>query len=210
MRDVPVPPGLRSRLVLALADPDVPSSASGVPALDGATQWGRTRTNRRRWIAASLAAVVALACGVSWQLLHQGASAPLSLATVRQYWADQVRRLGQAPALPDFNAHWDPRIQDGRWAGLALPGPPRGADLDGDGRHDAAMYPLRGGACLVVLAPGRIGDPPTSGSALAATKYYEPMAHVAWTIGEQVYVCYVPAGGDALRQLLVDVYQNVG
>jgi hypothetical protein len=38
------------------------------------------------------------------------------------------------------------------------------------------------------------------------------MPHVAWTIGEQVYVCYLPSGhdGNALQRLVDAVYQPIG
>ena len=209
MRDVPIPPGLKSRLILALTDA-AESFAAPPPSKASVGQSVPVPRYRRRWVlsAVAAAAAVALVGGVSWKLLQQDEPAPLALQTVRDYFAG---RLGDAdgPALPAFKADWDAQIMDGRWKNLASL-EPSGADIDGDGRQDAALYALSNGAYLVVLAPGRIADPPASGSALSATRVYFPMTHVAWTLKEQVYICFVPGGPDKLQQVLDAVYGRVG
>jgi len=77
--------------------------------------------------------------------------------------------------------------------------------MDDDGIQDGAVYPLRGGAFLVVMGPRRVDSPPP-----ARTVYYSPMAHAVWTVGEQVYLVFDPGGPDKLKALLDRVYGPVG
>ena len=196
MRDVPVPAGLKERLLAAaeLAE-SPPQVAQPVPAYN----------RRKLLLATSSAAALLIAAGVMW-IVGGGAPDPLAMNDVRQFWTEQLAEDAALASLPAFDGSFDAAIPDLRWAGN-LPGvEPQGADIDGDGRHDAAVYQF-GTGFLVVFPPDRIAHAPAAESPFAAERSYAPVLNVAWTDAGQVHLCFVRSGGErGLDAILTRVY----
>jgi hypothetical protein len=200
LRDVPVPTGLRERLLEAL------SEVTSEPP-EPAVQPRAARPERRRWW---MTAVVSTAAGLlvavaGWMLFGRGEPPVLALEDVRTWSLDHLRDTADVDALPELGGELSPDLADGRWGAVVGQTVPRGADVDGDGVQDAAVYALRGGVVLVVTGPGRIEARPST-----RTEFYTAPAHAAWTVGEQVYLVFVPGGREQLRKLLGQVYGAVG
>lgn len=197
LRAVDIPADLKSRLVASLPAENTalrPDEAS------------RPRPTRRRaFLAAASAAALLLVVGGVWWAGRRP-PAPLTAETVLDWCRTELadRPTSGAAALDEFDGAFDATIADGRWTSVLQDRAPRGADLDGDGRHDAAVYVLGNGGYLVVLPPNRVNDPPAAGSAKTAPAQYSPAPHVAWTLDQQMYVCVLPDGTrsrlDALLQ----------
>ena len=195
MRDVPVPAGLKERL-LAAAELTASPSQIAPPA--------RSYNRRKLLLATSSAAALLIAAGVMW-LVGGGAPDPLAMNDVRQFWARQLAEDATLASLPAFDGSFDAAIPDLRWASN-LPVEPLGADIDGDGRHDAAVYRFETGF-LVVIQPNRVADAPAADSPFAAERSYAPVLHVAWTDAGQVHLCFVRTGGErGLDAILNRVY----
>lgn len=195
VRDVPVPAGLKERL-LAAAELTAPPSQVAQPP--------RPSSRRKLLLATSSAAALLIAAGIMW--IVGGAPDPLAMNDVRQFWTQQLAEDASLDSLPAFDGSFDAAIPDLRWAGN-LPGvEPQGADIDGDGRHDAAVYQF-GTGFLVVFPPDRIADAPAAESPFAAERSYAPVLHVAWTDAGQVHLCFVRSGGErGLDAILNRVY----
>lgn len=199
IRDVPVPAGLKERL-LAAAEISAQPSVVRAPADQRSARYSR----RKVFVAVTSAAALLLAAAGTWLFTHD-APAPLAMSDVQAFWASRIEHGAALADLPEFDGSFDPAIQDGRWSG-AISASPLGADMDDDGRHDAAVYAFRTGF-LVIMQPGRVTGPPEAGSALSAQRSYRPVPNVAWTLDGQVYLCYVEQGGPpALEQVLSHIY----
>jgi hypothetical protein len=195
LRDVPVPSGLKERLLAA-----VELSVQPAPEEDRPSR----RSRRKVLLATISAAALLIAAGAAWLFTHD-VPVPLAMEEVRAWWSSRLERGEPVAELPAFDGSFDPTIQDGRWASL-IKAQPLGADIDGDGRHDAAVYQFTTGF-LVVMAPGRVSDAPDAGSAVSAPPSYRPAPNVAWTLDGQVYLCYVEQGGQrGLKEVLNRVY----
>jgi hypothetical protein len=200
LRDVPVPTGLRERLVLALTEA---KTEPPEPAVQPRAELPR---RRRWWMTAAVTTAAGLLVAVAgWMLLGRGEAPLLALDEVRTWLRDHLRNAADVDSLPALGDELSPVLADGRWGAVVGPTVPRGADVDGDGVQDAAVYALNGGAILVVTGPGRIAAPPA-----ARTDFYTPPVHSAWTVGEQVYLVFVPGGREQLKSLLNAVYRQVG
>jgi hypothetical protein len=199
IRDVRVPTGLRERLLAAAelaAQPPLPSQ----PAADQPTR----RSRRKVLVSVTSAAALLLAAGGAWLFTHDG-PAPLAMNEVQAFWSSHVEHGADVAELPAFDGSFDAAIQDGRWAS-AITAQPRGAGIDGDGRHDAAVYKFRTGF-LVVMQPDRVAGAPQVTSAVDAQRSYNPAPNVAWTLDGQVYLCYVVEGGPrGLEDVLSLIY----
>ena len=197
IRSVEVPADLQSRLLAALPAGDLPrvrdEAASSAPF-------------RRRSVLTAIAATVAtIAVGVWWAA--QAPPQPLTAETVLDWCRTNLTQSadGASATLAEFQDDIEPTIGDGRWESQLTDKIPRGADLDGDGKQDVAVYSLRVGY-LVVLPANRVTNPPSAGSARSAQPQYLPAPHVAWTVGGQMHVCFLPGGTrdqlDALLELV--------
>jgi hypothetical protein len=196
LRDVPVPTGLRERLVLALTEA---KSEPPQPTMEP--------PHRRRWWMTAIASTAAglLLAVAGWMMFGRGEPPVLALDDVRTWSVDHLRVTADLDALPALGEELSPVLADGRWAAVVGQTVPRGADVDGDGVQDAAVYALPNGAFLVVTGPNRIAALPAE-----RTDFYTPTVHSAWTVGEQVYLVFVPGGREHLKSLLNDVYGPVG
>lgn len=190
MGEVAVPADLRSRLSAAVEALDAP-----VRPLDSdgtvAGQPPDRRASRRAILLATSAAALLLAAGWRYVVTHRP-PAPLLAASVLDWWQQQLSAPGgfQWESLEEFDGQFEPAVADGRWQSRLI-GPPRGADIDQDGRDDAAVFAIREGF-LVVLPPGRVSDPPSAASAATAPRLYSPAPHVAWTQAGSMHICFAP------------------
>jgi hypothetical protein len=199
VRAVDVPADLQSRLIAALSAAD--------PAVRTDDPTRALRSRRRAFLAAASAAALLFAAVGTWWVT-QRQPAPLAAAAVLDWCRTTLAGdAGTASAaLAEFDGSFDAAVGDGRWASQLARQAPQGADVDGDGDHDAAVYAIRGGF-LVILPPGRVVDPPAAGSAGNAQRQYSPAPHVAWTFNQQMWVCILPGGSDRqLDALLNRVY----
>ena len=127
--------------------------------------------------------------------------------SVAQQFADVT--FNQYDELPGFTGGFDPAIDDGRWNRVTNSNP-RGVDLDGDGKQDAAVYWMNGPVqgVLLVLSPDLVDDPPSSPSARGPARLYNPV-RVAWLPrgSQKVHLCVLKRDGDDsdLDRLLRDV-----
>lgn len=198
IRETPIPAGLKERLLAAV-------ELSAQPVAASAVQSPNRPSRRKVLIATGSAATLLIAAGVAWFFGH-GAPTPLAMDEVQAYFDSRIAGGASLADLSAFDGSFDATIQDGRWADL-ITGQPVGADIDEDGRHDAALYQFRTGF-LVVMQPGRIPDGPQAESAVSAQPSYRPVPNVAWTLDGQVYLCYVEQGGPAgLKAVLDGVYR---
>lgn len=195
IRDVPVPAGLKERLLAAAELTVQPAAETPRPS---------RRARRKFLLATSSAAALLVAAGAAW-FFGGDAPHPIALHEVREFWSIQLSEPAAVEELPAFDGNFDPSIPDLRWADHFQEAP-QGADIDGDGLHDAAVYQFQTGF-LVVLAPGRIEDAPAAESPFAADQDYTPILNVAWTDAGQVHLCYVQKGGvNGLKAILDYVY----
>jgi hypothetical protein len=205
MRDVPLPEGLKERLLAALQ--------AAPPVSPGSREPAARRPSRRRplraWplVAAGLLAAVAL----GWAVLRPGET-PLSLEAARTTVAEQMANERLDPFDGSFDATVNPT-----WSGLLKLTPEcRGIDVNGSGRHDAAVYgfsarvghrPLKG--TLVVFATGRISNPPVESAPISSNVFYSPQPGVVCLVGNQVYLCYVEGDRSDLDALF-DLFKGLG
>lgn len=201
VRDVPVPTDLCARLQQAFAPPVETVQPRPV---ENTTK----RQARRAFVLATSAAALLIAAGWSFYRAHS-APAPLAATDVIDWWQAELARPGfDVAALPEFDGKFEATVGDERWRSLSST-EPRGADLNGDGADDAAVFPFSGGF-FVVLAPHRVSDPPSASSANSAKQLYLPVPHVAWTHNGSMHICFLLPGGtrDELEHLLHRIYGN--
>ena len=192
IRDVPVPPEARERLLQQLSRTNPgPSPAS--------TESGSRRPKRLRlWkTLAPIAAV--LVVGLIFYM-RRDTESHLTMTQVQDSVAKQFADVtfNQYDELPDFTGGFDAAIDDGRWNRVTNSNP-RGVDLDEDGKQDAAVYwmnsPVQG--VLLVLSPDLVDDPPSSPSPRGPARLYNPV-RVAWLPrdSKKVHICVLKRDGD--------------
>ncbi|QDU40194.1 hypothetical protein Mal4_45490 [Maioricimonas rarisocia] len=198
MEDVPVPDGLKDRLLQSLAEdaggPD--GQPKPVPAAAGRVD---RRTFARRLIGGAVLLLMG-ALGLGWYVSTR--EVPLTLADARSR-LNMLLTDAEQPlafdALEAFDGRFDAALPEGAWNDLVVGGP-RGVNINGRGGHDAAVYaidkPGRRGVrgWLFVFAPRRIVDGPDDSVPVEANAQYLPFPNVAWTEGNRVVVCYLEQG----------------
>lgn len=234
MRDVPVPAGLKERLLASLwqpdatngsdqPEPDVTAAKPFMRPVGDAANAASARVavqGRRRWLQAviGVAAAAALITGVF--VLWTQQPEPSNLLTM-----DDVRRQTtlDLSRLEAFNGQFHAPPPDGLWQHsrrIQFDETAKG-DLPGvDGKHRAALYKFtyrndRGEfhGVMLVMPKRFLNDPPTATMInterrdLYARRESGSYHTFAWqpADSELVYVCFVPAGGeavDALQQVL--------
>ena len=201
--DVPVPTGLRERLLLALADgaeADQTSDRSTRPAPPAS---GR-RLGRRGWIAAASGLAAGLAAGVYFAV----PDAPT--VTVAEARDAAVSALAGRTALTGFDGGFDPRPPFAWTSRLRFAERPFGVLPSESGRHRGAGYrfasrgprPVNG--VLLTFPAGSVVSPPTAASPedLGYAVRVRGTQSIAWTADGFVYVCCVDGNlGDLLRSL---------
>lgn len=199
--EVAVPAGLSSRLLAAVEALDAPVHPAAAN-LDVPEQPLDRRATRRAFLLATSAAGLLVAAGATWFVTHRP-PVPLLAGSVLNWWQQQLSAPGgfQLESLEEFDGQFEEVAVDGRWQSRLI-GPPRGADIDHDGRHDAAVFAIRDGF-LVVFPAGRVSDPPSVTSAASADRSYAPAPHVAWTQGDCMHICFMPGASSAQFERLL-------
>lgn len=226
MRDVPVPAGLKSRLLEALqrARADSGSSPAHDQAADGAApdeaastgRAGRERSSRRKLLV-KFALAACAAAAVLFVVVRSNRTAPEPLLTLDDVLASATL---DGSALPAFDGNFKAPLPGGVWRDPSRFAfrPSAAGDLTGDdGFHRAALYEFRirsprGGSIrgvLLVVPKERLQDPPAAPTInLERTDVYarRPSGQYhafSWTSESDgvVYVCFVPAGGESLKAL---------
>lgn len=204
-RDVPLPAGLKARLLAALEGAE-PAAAVRVADSEAATDAicsnGRRAARRRLVVSLGGAAICALLASGGWLFWHWQ-QPPVELAILTQQAIDEASaRLpvvspvaGELPfPLPaTMKTHLIgtvPRLLPAGEAGLYFFSMPLRGRAPVDGR-------------LLVVSARRLVSPPTAASFLAGQALYlGGYCTTAWTEGDFVYVCCVKGGEDNLRRLL--------
>ncbi|MBL8849136.1 MAG: hypothetical protein JNG89_05610 [Planctomycetaceae bacterium] len=201
VRQVAVPSDLQSRLRESLAATATLPQPATAPA-------EHVRPMRRALLVSAAAAALLIATGLTWYVGHRE-PAPLAAATVLDWWKSRLAEPNGADvrSLPTVDEGFDLTAVDPRWLRLSQ-ADPRGADLDNDGRQDAAVVPIAGGF-VVVLPANRVTDPPAARAAGNATPAYLPALHVAWTHNHSMHLCFLPGRSPReLQQLISKVYDG--
>lgn len=216
LTQVEVPVDLESRLLASLGAAASDAAASGAAASgtaepgpvllpsagadDATTSRSRSWRRWRSW--AVVAAAMLVAFGIGWWRHPLGQ--PLSLETV----SAQLTALepGAGNTGVPFDGGFDADVNDAVWQEAIGRAAPQGLDLDGRPGHDAAAYRFASGRVsgwLVVLPRSRIIDPPAASAPLRSQARYLPQPEVAWSSGEQVYLCVLDRGSldDLLREM---------
>jgi hypothetical protein len=187
MHDVPVPTGLKERL---LAQLPLAESVAVAPA--------RTRVSRRH-VLALLSGVAAsvLAAGVYWVANAQ--PQPVSVEQLRET-AEALRR-GEVEATI-FHGHFEPQPPAGHWRTVRFEPVIYGLAIDGTEHRAAAWRFTLGGriGVLAVIPASEVTQEPTERS-IFDRGYIGPHS-VAWSESGFVYVCTLEGGIDPLLRHL--------
>jgi hypothetical protein len=184
MHDVPVPAGLKERLL-----------ASIQPVLCGSATAPPTQRRRQRLLTRMAACVAAatVAAGIWWMTAMQTRPRQLDLAVVLTRAAALLAESGgqvSLASLPPFEQAFDLGTLTEWSRTVEL----RGVELDGRRGQDAAATLIRIGSGpqangIVLMIPAkRVRD--ASVLASHARVSYSPVAHAAWRSGEFIFVCY--------------------
>lgn len=228
MRDVPVPAGLKSRLLAEVATPraceeqdattEQPAALAGAVAVTPDAPLAspmpdppgrRQQRGRRRALLLALASTALLLLAAVTFFLARASQAPAwTMAELRH---DAGTAFQDFDDLPVFDGGFDPRLPEYGWEtsrAIAIARQPRGFP-PGTGPHAAALYyfalrdgrPGRVDGILLVTPKQNIAEPPANQRFNAQGVGSGPVSTVAWTEGEYVYVCVVRGGGDSLERV---------
>lgn len=226
MLDVPIPAGLKGRLLdslnLTTSEPTATESVSteSVPAetveknRPAAPQPVPTGFNRVRVrIVAAISVSALLLVGLFVFFPSQPPRPKFTLDTVR----DSANL--QLAALKPFDGNFQPQLPPGPWlrsSQISIKTPPKGDLRDESGAHRAASYGFsvqndRGrvfNGVLLVIPQSVLDDSPANAtfSSIGVQGNYisksgEKFHAVAWKSGKFVYVCFIPAGNEGLKSL---------
>ena len=198
IRQVAVPADLQSRLRESLA-----ATAAGSSPQPTVPRLNEARSLRRALLVSTAAAALLVATGLTWYVGHRE-PAPLAAATVLDWWKTRLAdpTTFDIRSLPELDENFELNVADPRWLNLSKAAA-RGADIDNDGRQDAAVLPIAGGF-LVVLPADRVTDPPAARAAGNGSMDYVPALHIAWTHNHSMHVCVLPGGSPRQLQQLID------
>ena len=215
MRDVPLPPGLKSRLLAGLearkTSANQASDAGQAPVMSADRDAGsarRQRGRRRARLLAFATTALALMVIVTFFFVRSSRAPSWTLAELRH---DARTGFQTFEGLATFDGDFEARLPEHGWEtsrAISIAEPPRGFPPEA-APHPAALY-------YFVLRDGR--RPPVAGVLLVTPrqnvveppqkKHFDPegvgsgpLSTVAWTEGEFVYVCAVRGGGDSLERV---------
>ncbi len=213
MQDVPIPAGLKDRLLAATIPADADDfGASQLEAEEAALEAvaelhdsssSKTRgPARRTWLQAALAVTAACLC-VGVGLWRFGYFEP-SQVTLEDFRDSATLDLAD---LPDFEGDFSPERPGFGWRAsphVVVETPAKGLSLDGGTLHQIALFQFRfqvrrrtvRGA-LMTVPLSRVADPPPAKSFIPGNVHYVATGQgefttVAWTERDLVYVCVVP------------------
>ena len=207
MRDVPVPSGLKARILDSLNTPaTVPAAKADDNQLQDTTSQPASST-RRRWLAA--AAMIAAAVVLSIPFWPSSSKSPsrLTLADLRQEAALELADLDP------FNGSFKPKLPGGIWnsRNVRFSDHAKGDMPDRDGLHRIALFEfwvrdVRG--VMLVIPKDQLENPPSNempsfqdraeNYARRPSRTYHSFA---WQSDGYVYICFVPKDGHSLDTL---------
>lgn len=179
MRDVPVPEGLRVRLLETLATADQIDPGGVTRPAEKSLGW-----NRRGVLAMVASIAVSLFAGGIYWSFNQQAPTPLTVAQVEQ--AAGCLLSGEVEAVP-FEGNFQPQLPQGHWRRLRLTRAVFGLLPSASG-HRAAGWRFtygRSSGVLVMVPRNAVSNPPDHG------RHYAGGSSIAWTEGDFVYICRV-------------------
>lgn len=161
-----------------------------------------SRSRRLRWVSLGIAASLLCTVGV-WSWLQPSTSTlsmeQATLTLANRLMSDPARAIPRdMSSLAAFDNSFDAQVHDLLWTD-AVSSDVRGLDLDDRPGQEGAVYQfqLRGGrlaGLLVVIPRSALADPPGDDAPTRGNVRYNPVQQVAWTRGEQVYVCLMTRG----------------
>lgn len=189
LQTVDIPNDLKARLLVCLESESVPR----IGGADRSTRPAAGSSRRGNWLLAGLA--LCLLVGLVTFSWWQPSPAPsLDYVAVQQTLAEQFRRdLSAWESLEEFDgsfeAHFDRELLKLRVSSA------HGIDLDGDDRHDVAVYQFslgRWSGVLVVLPHERLDGRPEQTS----PRLVSGQRSLEWTStdGSVTYLCFVHTG----------------
>lgn len=220
MLDVPIPPGLKDRLLASLESGTAVASASEqgageLPSLPQRRRWSFDNIRVRMAAAVTLATVVI--AGLFFAFPPPESPQSFTLADVRESAELQLSEL------PPFDGNFTPVLPGGPWRSrqITIEQPPKGDLKDTSGLHRSASYRFtvrsdRGQeyrGVLLVIPRDVLDDPPSEDmfSAVSAQGKYLSKGNgkfhaVAWKNQSFVYVCFIRAGDEGLKTLKNALY----
>ncbi len=181
MTTVPVPEGVRERLLAQLLKSSPAAAAQSIPQAPA--------RRMLKWVVSGLSLSVALAAGL---FFWSNSPSQMLTAEVGKSAAEMLARPGTPPAA--FDRSFSVTLAEERWQRVC-PAPPVGLDLDGRAGHDVAAYQvhipsLRFRGWLVLVPVSRISDVPES--QVPVSLDYSQIA--SWRDEKYVYVCVAEEG----------------
>jgi len=214
MTDVPVPTGLKDRILQSLqetASPEDSDRQTAVPASQPVQQPPAKRSLSRRWWITTVVgtAAAAMVLGIVFWPERPQPDPRLTLKDLRR------RTTLNLSELKPFDGNFEAKLPGGLWARreIRFDSEPKGDLEDVDGFHRVALYgvQVRGAhgrvvrGVLLVMPKSHLEDPPTESMPLfedrpenyaqrAAGTYHS----FAWSTEEMVYVCFIPKDGTSM------------
>lgn len=210
LRDVPVPSGLKERLLFAVRQ-NVPNADSGRDALPqdavSTASVPAGRSARRRRLETAVTTAVCLLVGLAvWYV---------SGSTVPQFTLQELEEQAtwDLSGLPEFAGDFEPRLPTGWPPGhVQIVAAPKGGPLESH-VHRIALYEFRyrsrgrSWQGVLLVTPKREVAPSPSATyfTTAAIEYLSSprgrFATTVWGEGDYVYVCAVNGGADVMEAL---------
>ncbi|GAB4154400.1 MAG: hypothetical protein Tsb009_31020 [Planctomycetaceae bacterium] len=218
MLDVPIPSGLKSRLLESL-NLDVEQQASDDSASNAVPQSSSPKSKATPArslglrIAAALTISAAILAGLFFLFPKQVKQSPFTLADVRSSANLQWDQLSE------FDQNFTPTLPRGLWqrsSRISIKKHPKGDLKSPEGKHRAASFVFqvsseRGDVfrgVLLVIPRRVLDDAPTrsqftteSEKGIYIQRSYGSFHTVSWTEGEHTFVCFMPVGDDGLETL---------
>jgi len=218
MKDVPVPPGLKEKLLNELQVGDfstvdtIRSESTECRSSDGTYEPipGRN-VSRRKWFRYLISAAVSFAAGIAlWWVFSSQDSNLLTMDQIRSWLRTMNNNL---ESLSEFDGNFTASLPRDGWnsGGIRFTTPAaKGFHKNRDGNHLMALYEFRfigreGSSLtgiLLVIPESRIEDPPAAAYFSTSSAGYEPVPHAVWKSNGLVYVCLIPDGDARALDLL--------
>ncbi len=181
MTAVPMPEGVRERLLAQLSKSTPAAAAQSIPQAPA--------RRMLKWVVFGLSLSMALAVGL---FFWSNTPSQMLTAEVGKSAAEMLTRPGTPPDA--FDGSFSTTLAEERWQRVC-PAPPVGLDLDDRAGHDVAAYQvnipsLRFRGWLVMVPVSRISDVPES--QVPVSLDYSQMA--SWRDDKYVYVCVAEEG----------------
>jgi hypothetical protein len=208
-RDVPLPEGLRERLLARLSKEGTSESRAAEPQAGGFPAASKPTRRSRRWLLVSTVACIAVISGVGIWGLWPSPPASMSMDEIAGY-ALSVNPAAGLPELAQFKGGLDvqfPKTIRKEARHLMQPFRRLVDSQLGDREIAISFFTLSDGkrgefaGLLVVVPAAAVKDVPTASSFPVQTLYRGVFCTTAWTEGKFVYLCCVHGGSRELHLL---------